>query len=95
VDEPFVPPPPLKPDERTLGAPVHLLAIVSWLLGPPVICFVSFHPLQAVHFNLLGIPVVLVTCGIWVVAMVVVEALWCGKANSRSAWPADLPPPTG
>jgi uncharacterized membrane protein len=116
VPKPTLPVP--SDDDKTSAMLAHLLSIVllgasmGWLA--PLIFyltkkdtspFVKFHALQGLYFQLVTIPLALATCGVWLIAAIVVEVMWCIKAKDgewklipvvgKWAWPPELgTPPT-
>jgi len=98
------PPGEVSKDERTMAMLAWLLGAFSWFIGPLVIYlmkkeeskFIAFHALQSLYFQLVSFAIVMViavvTCGfgaILGVAPLVVNILWCIKANNGE-W-AELP----
>jgi uncharacterized Tic20 family protein len=74
---------------RQTAMVVHLLALLTGFLGPLIIYlvkkdedeFVRFHALQALYFELVAIPLALITCGIWGIVVIVYNIIACMRAN--------------
>jgi hypothetical protein len=81
-------------DARTMAMLAHLLALFTGFLGPLILYlvkkdddpFIRFHALQALYFELIGIPLAIVTCGLWVLAMLVFNILGIVHANAGEWW---------
>ena len=77
-------------DARTMAMVVHLLAVFTGAIGALVIYFmkkddsefVRFHALQTIYFELVSIPIALVTCGIWGVAVLILNIVACTRASA-------------
>ena len=74
-------------DSRTMAALCHLLAMFTGFVGPLIMYlvkeddeFVRFHALQAVYFQLIGILLAMLTCGIWGIVMFIYEIILIIKA---------------
>jgi uncharacterized Tic20 family protein len=88
-----------------------IIAIPTGFVGPLVIYlvkkdeskFIAYHARMALLFELLSLPLIVVTVGLFQVVNIVIDILWCLKANEgrwdrvpivgRWVWPEDLPPP--
>jgi uncharacterized Tic20 family protein len=76
-------------DSRQLAMMVHLLALFTGFLGPLIMYlikneddeFVGFHARQALYFELLAIPLAMITCGIWGIVVLVYNIIACIRAN--------------
>jgi uncharacterized Tic20 family protein len=76
-------------EARQMAMLAHLLAIFTSFIGPLVIYlvkseedrFVAFHSRQALYFELLAIPLAVITCGIWGVVVLIYNIIACIRAN--------------
>lgn len=77
-------------EARTMAMLANILAIFTGFIGPLVIYFikgnenkfVKFHSLQCLYFELIGLVVGTITCGLGFIALIVFNILIGLKANN-------------
>lgn len=77
-------------EAKTMAMLANLLAIVTGFIGPLVIYlikgnenrFVKFHALQCLYFELIGMILVLVTCGLGAIVLIIFNIIVGLRANN-------------
>ncbi|MBW2534341.1 MAG: DUF4870 domain-containing protein [Deltaproteobacteria bacterium] len=73
----------------TMGMLAHLLAIFTGFIGPLILYlvkqeedeFIRFHALQALYWELIGLVLAIVTCGIGGLVVLIFNIIAAMKAN--------------
>ena len=105
------PPPDTSSDERSNAMLAWLLGLFLGVFGPLIIYllkkdeskFVVYRSMQSLYLNLVSIPLILITCGLWAIPLMIFEILWAIKANNGEwtpmpvvgdwAWPVEFSRP--